>query len=77
MSYLLIDPPVSPLSPPTAIQGWIDDLLHMAQDPAYVNTPAEQQIAGALRQARAWLAGALQMDGQAEPRSGEHVASLP
>jgi hypothetical protein len=70
MNYLLIDPPVSPLSPPAEIQGWIDELLHMAQDPSYVNTEAEKQIASALAQALSWQSQAQQLDRSPDRRAG-------
>jgi hypothetical protein len=75
MSYLLIDPPVSPLSSPSAIEGWIEDLLDMARDPAYANTPAEKQIALALSQARDWHARALQLESCPEQQTGRHTGS--
>lgn len=46
MSYILIDPPVTPFSPPTEIRAWLDTLRGMEQTPEVVEE---------IRRAEEWL----------------------
>ncbi|HEX6370077.1 MAG TPA: hypothetical protein VF006_14245 [Longimicrobium sp.] len=55
MAYLLIDPPVSPLSPPGKIQEWLDELGAWANDPRYSDPGVRTQIQRAIAKARSWL----------------------
>jgi hypothetical protein len=56
MAYLLIDPPVSPLSPRGKIQEWLEELARWAEDPEYSDPKVRKQIQGAMAEARRWLA---------------------
>ena len=56
MTYLLIDPPVSPLSPPSKIQAWVDRLATWAEDPQNSDPLVRKQIQRAIDEARGWLA---------------------
>lgn len=58
MAYLLIDPPVSPLSPRRKIQEWLEELARWAEDPQYSDPDVRKQIQGAMAEARQWLAAA-------------------
>jgi hypothetical protein len=53
--YLLIDPPVSPFSPPEQITAWISELEQLAQRPEYAERRPRKQLRAALAQARSWL----------------------
>jgi hypothetical protein len=55
MAYLLIDPPVSPLSPPSKIQAWVDRLAAWAEDPQNSDPLVRKQIQSAIDEARGWL----------------------
>ncbi len=56
MAYLLIDPPVSPLSPRGKIQEWLEELARWAEDPQYSDPYVRKQIQRAIAEARGWLA---------------------
>jgi hypothetical protein len=55
MAYMLIDPPVSPLSSPEKIQAWLERLTAWAIDPRYSDPTVQKQIQGAMAEAREWL----------------------
>lgn len=55
MAYLLIDPPVTPLSPPGKIQEWLDELGTWVSDPRYSDPGVRTQIQRAISEARGWL----------------------
>jgi hypothetical protein len=56
MAYLLIDPPVSPLSTPAKIRVWIEELAARATDPLYSDPMVQKQLQHAIMEARDWLA---------------------
>jgi hypothetical protein len=56
MTYLLLDPPVNPLSPREKIETWIGRLEALAREPQYDEEQPREAIQSALREARAWLA---------------------
>ena len=58
MAYLLIDPPVNPLSPPAKIQEWVEELGRWAKEPRYSDPRVRKQIQRAMEEARGWLADA-------------------
>lgn len=58
MTYLLIDPPVSPLSPRAKIQEWVEELARRAEDPQYSDPNVRRQIQHAIAEALDWLAAA-------------------
>lgn len=55
MAYMLIDPPVSPLSSPARIQAWLQELAARAADPRYSDPTIQKQIQHAIAEARDWL----------------------
>lgn len=55
MAYMLIDPPVSPLSSPARIQAWLEELAARAADPRYSDPTVQKQIQDAIAEAREWL----------------------
>jgi|GEM_PF-4858843 len=55
MAYMLIDPPVSPLSSPVRIQAWLEELVARAADPQYSDPTVQKQIQHAIAEAREWL----------------------
>lgn len=69
MAYLLIDPPVSPLSPPSRIQAWLDELAAWAEDPQHSDPAVRKQIQGAIDEARGWLADTLDAGASTELRA--------
>lgn len=68
MAYLLIDPPVNPLSPPVKIQAWVDELARWAMEPRYSDPRVRTQIQRAIEEARSWLADAPPAGSSADPR---------
>jgi hypothetical protein len=58
MAYLLIDPPVSPLSTPARIRAWIEELAARATDPLYSDPMVQKQLQHAITEARDWLGAA-------------------
>jgi hypothetical protein len=67
MAYLLIDPTVSPLSPPAKIQAWLEELARWAEDPHNSDPFVRRQIQDAIIEARSWL-GASRAGSAPEPR---------
>jgi hypothetical protein len=55
MAYLLIDPPVNPLSSPAKIRAWVDELGRWAKEPRYSEPDVHKQIQHAIEEARGWL----------------------
>lgn len=73
MAYLLIDPPVNPLSPRAKIQEWVEELARWADEPRYSDPFVRKQIQRAIEEAREWLADAADVGGSVELRA-EHRA---
>lgn len=67
MAYMLIDPPVSPLSSPSKIQAWLDVLAARAADPLYSDPTVQKQIRRAIQEAREWLAESIAATPSAPP----------
>lgn len=55
MAYLLIDPPVNPLSSPARIRAWVEELGRWAKEPRYSDPYVHKQIQRAIEEARGWL----------------------
>jgi len=68
--YLLLDPPVSPFSPPEAIRDWIRELERLSARPEYAAAPARDQITAALAEAQAWLNTSLSVHASRDSRGG-------
>lgn len=68
MAYLLIDPPVNPLSPPAKIQEWVEELTRWSTEPRYSDPRVRTQIQRAIDEARSWLADALPSGSVADVR---------
>lgn len=73
MAYMLIDPPVSPLSPPAKLQAWIEELAARAADPRYSDPFVQNQILQAITEAREWLCAALEMRAPGTPVTVRHA----
>lgn len=72
MAYLLIDPPVSPLSPRRRIQAWLEELARWAEDPQHSDPNVRRQIQSAIAEARQWLATAQNVP-ESPDRDPEHT----
>lgn len=68
--HLILDPPVSPLSPPEAIRLWIGELERLSAKPEYAVAPARDQIAAALSRARGWLGTSISVHPSQDSQGG-------
>ncbi len=68
--HLILDPPVSPFSPPEAIRSWIRELERLSSKPEYAAAPARDQIAAALSRAHDWLSTSASVHPSRDSREG-------
>jgi hypothetical protein len=69
MMYTLIDPPVSPYSPPEKITAWVDELRGWRKLPEFQDLENRQRLEDALAEAESWLTPAAQRPGVAIRRT--------
>jgi hypothetical protein len=55
--YTLIDPPVSPYSPPEKISAWVDELRGWRKLPEFQDPENRERLEDALSEAENWLKG--------------------
>lgn len=53
--YTLIDPPVSPYSPPEKISAWVDELRGWRMLPEFQDPENRERLEDALSEAENWL----------------------
>lgn len=53
---MIPEPPVSKLSPPDEIEGWIEELERLAEDEALQDPEPQRELRAHLNDARTWLA---------------------
>ena len=75
--YLLIDPPVTPFSPPDQIVAWIAELEQLAQRPENRENGARKQIGSALALARKYLRTSKRLEKLETARTQTPVAHPP
>jgi hypothetical protein len=68
--YLLIDPPVSPFSPPDEIVAWIARLEKLAEQPENREKNVRKQIREALSEARSYLRTSNRLEAALQARRG-------
>ena len=68
--YLLIDPPVSPFSPPDEIVAWIARLEMLAEQPENQEKSVRKQIREALSDARSYLRTSNRLEAALQARRG-------